>query len=141
INKIADGNISLDIEERDVDEQKHYTKIKIWDLHSKFIGRTLSKVRSYLSSIYRYDLQTGNIQIKWMDHFLTWQNLDDLLIENFEGERTKKEFEIEVDGKAVRGWAGVLNRGDRGQAGFALVQSNRVINTNYRPSEIFGEQE
>jgi hypothetical protein len=141
IDKIADGNISLDIEEREVDEQTHYTKIKIWDLHSRFIGRTLSKVRSYLSSIYRYDLLSANIQIKWMDHFLSWQNLDDLLFENFEGERTKKEFEFQVDGKTVKGWAGVLNRGDRGQAGFALVQSDRVINTNYRPGEIFGEQE
>ncbi|MDY0143612.1 MAG: ATP-binding protein [Bacteroidales bacterium] len=141
IEKIANGNISLDIEEREVTEQAHYTNIKIWDLHSRFIGRTLSRVRSYLSSIYRYDLLSGNIEIKWMDNFLNWQKLDDLLVENFEGERTKKDFEFQVDGKTVKGWAGVLHRGDRGQAGFALVQSNRVINTNYRPSEIFGEQE
>lgn len=141
IEKIQNGNISLEIEEKDVEEKSHYTKIKIWDLHRRFVGRTLSKVRTYLSSIYRYDLLSESVEIKWMDKFLIWKNLDELLVENFEGERTKKEFEFVVDDKMVKGWAGVLNRGDRGQAGFALVQSNRVINTNYRPSEIFGEQD
>ena len=62
-------------------------------------------------------------------------------VEEFDGDRTKKEFDFEVDGKNVRGWAGVMHRGDRGKAGFALVQSDRVINTNYRPSEIFGDQD
>ncbi|WP_310993172.1 ATP-binding protein [Aequorivita marina] len=141
IRKIENGNISLEIEENEVDKESHYTNIRIWDLHRRFVGRTLSKVRSYLSSIYRYDLLSEKLEIKWMDKFLTWKNLDNLLVENFEGERTKKEFDFIVDGKPVKGWAGVLNRGDRGQAGFALVQSERVINTNYRPSEIFGEQD
>jgi len=141
IEKIQNGNISLDIIEREVEPETHYTNIRIWDLHRRFIGRTLSKVKSYLSSIYRYDLISEKVEIKWMDSFLVWKNLDDLLVEDFEGEPTKKEFDFVIDDKTVKGWAGVLNRGDRGQAGFALIQSDRVINTNYRPSEIFGEQE
>lgn len=141
IQKIQEGNISLEIEENEVAKESHYTNIRIWDLHRRFIGRTLSKVSSYLSSIFRYDLLSEKVEIKWMGKFLMWKNLDNLLVENFEGERTKKDFNFIVDGKTVKGWAGVLNRGDRGQAGFALVQSDRVINTNYRPSEIFGEQD
>lgn len=141
IDKIANGNISLEIEEKIVDVNSHYTNVRIWDLHRRFIGRTLGKVRNYLSSIYRYDLMLEKLDIKWMDNFLTWENLDNLLIEEFDGDRTKKEFDFEVDGKNVRGWAGVMHRGDRGKAGFALVQSDRVINTNYRPSEIFGDQD
>ena len=94
-----------------------------------------------MSSIYRYDLMMEKVQIRWMGKFLTWQNLDELLVENFDKSRTKVEFDFEVDGKPVKGWAGVLNKGNRGQAGFALIQSNRVINTNYRPGEIFGEQD
>ena len=141
IDKIANGNISLEIEEKIVDVNSHYTNVRIWDLHRRFIGRTLGKVRNYLSSIYRYDLMLEKLDIKWTDNFLTWENLDNLLIEEFDGDRTKKEFDFEVDGKNVRGWAGVMHRGDRGKAGFALVQSDRVINTNYRPSEIFGDQD
>ncbi|EAZ80955.1 ATP-binding protein [Algoriphagus machipongonensis] len=141
IEKIEEGNISLELNETDVPEDSHYTIIRVWGLHRRFVGRTLSKVSSYLSSIYRYDLISEKLEIKWMDKYLSWKNLDELLVENFEGERTKKEFEFVVDDKPVKGWAGVLNRGDRGQAGFALVQSERVINTNYRPSEIFGEQD
>jgi len=141
IDKITDGNISLEINERQVDINSHYTTIRIWDLHRRFIGRTLGKVRSYLSSIYRYDLMLDKLNIKWMNNFLTWENLDNLLIEEFDGDRTKKEFEFKVDGKDVKGWAGVMHRGDRGKAGFALVQSERVIDTNYRPGEIFGDQD
>jgi len=141
IDKITDGNISLEIKETKADINAHYTNIKIWDLHRRFIGGTLGRVRTYLSSIYRYDLMSEKLDIKWMDNFLTWENIDNLLIVEFDGGRTKKEFEFQVDGKIVKGWAGVMHRGDRGKAGFALVQSDRVINTNYRPREIFGDQE
>lgn len=141
IKKIAKGNIELDIQQRKVKLEQHYTNIRIWNLHRRFVGRTLSKVRSYLSSIYRYDLISESIEIKWMKEYLIWKDLDELLVERFDGDREKKEFKFKVDDKEVYGWAGVLNRGDRGQAGFALVQSNRVIDTNYRPSLIFGEQD
>ena len=141
IKKIDRGNIKLKIEEREVKADEHYTNIKIWELHRRFVGRTLSKVRSYLSSIYRYDLLSEKVEIKWMNDYLTWRNLDELLIEKFDGDLEKKEFQFKVDGKKVNGWAGVLHRGDRGEAGFALVQSDRVIDTNYRPSLIFGEQD
>lgn len=141
IDKISNGNISLEINERIVESTAHYTQIRVWDLHKRFVGRTLGKVKAFLSSIYRHDLGSELIDIRWMDEFLPAINLDDLLIVEFDGSKVKKEFEFSVDNKLVNGWAGVLHRGDRGKAGFALIQSNRVINTNYRPSEIFGEQD
>ncbi len=141
ISKIVGNGISLIVSENICDKKEHFTKIVIKSLHREFIGRTLGKVKSYLSSIYRYDLMSDEIDIIWKGDYLEWKELDSLLAEDFEGDKLKKEFKLEIGGKSVTGWAGVLDRGSRGRAGFALVQNRRVINSNYRPELIYGEQE
>ena len=141
ISDIKGGSIKLEIEQEDIEPEKHFTIIKIDNLHKRFVGQTIGKVKSYLSSIYRYDIMSDEIEIYWNSDPLEWTPVEEQLLQNFEGELVKKDFDFEVNGKSVKGWAGVLEKGGRGKAGLALVQNNRVINPNYRPDLLYGDQE
>jgi len=60
------------------------------------------------------------------------------------GKPAKETFRFKVGGKIVSGWAGVLEKGSRRDAGFSIIQSDRVITgwpDSYRPETLFGEQE
>ncbi len=141
IAEISGGSIKLDIQQENIEPEKHFTIITIENLHKRFVGQTIGKVKSYLSSIYRYDIISNEIEIYWNSEPLEWTPIEDQLLQNFEGEIVKRELDFDVNGKSVKGWAGVLEKGGRGKAGFALVQNNRVINPNYRPDLIFGDQD
>ena len=125
--------------------ETHYTILTISNLNRKLVGRTLAKIKEYLSSIYRFDIMEG-IEITWNGSKLEWHGFDDELYVTPDGVRYKKYFEFEINQKAVNGWVGVLGRGagSRKKAGFSIVQNKRVIQgwpTAYKPSSIFGEQE
>ncbi len=125
--------------------EEHYTVLTITNLNRKFVGRTLGRIKEFLSSIYRFDISEG-IEIKWNGAVLTYEGFDDELHVTSEGIRFKKLFEFEINGKSVNGWVGVLGKsyGSRKKAGFSLIQNKRVIQgspNGYKPSSIFGEQE
>jgi len=125
--------------------EEHYTILTISNLNRKLVGRTLGKIKEYLSSIYRFDLMEG-IEITWNGSKLEWHGFDDELHITAEGVRYKKYFEFEINGKSVNGWVGVLGKGmgSRKKAGFSIIQNKRIIQgwpTAYKPSSIFGEQE
>ena len=63
---------------------------------------------------------------------------------NSQGDLLKVPFDFIVNGKKVWGWAGVLANGSRADAGFSIIQANRVIKgwpESYRPTTLFGDQE
>jgi hypothetical protein len=145
IENIANGNLALDIQSKDVDKSEHYTVIKVSNLRRRFKGMTINKIKSYLSSIYRFDVTSDMLELYWNDEKLEWNGYtDDDFVKNSEGQPYKRDFTFEIDGKSVTGWAGVLSSGSRSKGGFALVQGNRVIQSppnGYKPETIFGEQE
>ncbi|MES2680104.1 MAG: ATP-binding protein [Bacteroidota bacterium] len=122
--------------------EEHYTILTITDLNRKFVGRTLGRIKQYLSSIYRFDISEGT-QIKWNEQILTYEGYEDELYVTEDGVKFKKLFEFEVNGKSVSGWVGVLGRGygSRKKAGFSLIQNKRVIQGSYKPTSIFGDQD
>ena len=66
------------------------------------------------------------------------------LLHLISGKPAKVNFRFKVGRKLVSGWAGVLEKGSRRDAGFSIIQSDRVITgwpDSYRPETIFGEQE
>lgn len=141
----AEGETNLIPEVIDSTLEQHYTILTISNLNRKLIGRTLTKIKEYLGSIYRFDLQAG-IEILWNGELLVWHGFDDELYTSPEGFKYKKEFEFEINHKPVSGWVGVLGRGfgSRKKAGFSIIQNKRVIQgwpTAFKPSSIFGEQE
>ncbi|MDP8240505.1 MAG: ATP-binding protein [Candidatus Hatepunaea meridiana] len=127
-------------------KSEHYTIIEIKSLHQNFYGRTIGKVKDYLRSMYRIDLVDYELQLYWQNELLSWdwdEQIYDRLIVNADGTKAKRDFEFLVGGKKVFGWAGVLRDGSRANAGFSIIQANRVIKgwpDSYRPETIFGPQ-
>jgi hypothetical protein len=136
------GEVILNPEIFDENIERHYTVITITDLNRKFVGKTLWKIRDFLGSIYRFDISEG-IEIKWNGTPLSWIGYEDELYVTKEGVRFKKIFEFEINNKPVKGWVGVLGKGfgSRKKAGFSIIQNRRVIQTGYKPTSIYGEQE
>jgi hypothetical protein len=124
----------------------HYTIIKIYKLNKGIHGRTVSKTKEYLSSMYRYDIMEGKLLLTFRNEILKWDKaklIDRILLDD-DGNKYYRNFVIDVNGKKVTGWAGILEKGSRKDAGFSLLQSKRVIQgwpDSYRPESLYGEQE
>jgi hypothetical protein len=119
-----------------------YTIVEISQLNRQFHGRTLNKIRDYLRSMYRIDIRERRLKLVWRDNILDWQDFD--YLKDRQGNSYKKDFQFEVDGKNIVGWVGILNSGSRANAGFSILQSNRVIKgwpKAWRPGKIYGQEE
>jgi hypothetical protein len=136
------GEVNLDIQKQASSSNQHYSVITITDLNRKFAGMTLWKIKNYLSSIYRFDLQEG-VEILWNNEPLKWVGYENELHVTLDGVKFHKEFGFEINGKPVKAWVGVLGKGfgSRKKAGFSIIQNKRVIENSYKPISIFGEQE
>jgi hypothetical protein len=130
----------------------HYTIIEISDLNRPLHGRTLKKVKDFLASMYRKDLSSGSLDLRWQGEKLEWELPDSLFLHAKDGTLFKKSFLFELPGeesepephplKTVRGWVGVLDRGSRAKAGFSILHAERVVRgwpDSWRPPEIFGQ--
>ena len=112
VKKIESGNSELKTSTiSEVDPDHHYTRIEIFDHHREFKGRTIGKIKDYLSSMYRQDFRKGSLSLFYNDDPITWKDFDGRLRKNHAGEKYKKSFSFEVNGKRVYGWAGVLDKG------------------------------
>ena len=148
VEEVAKGNNTLKHVETDgKSKNESYTIVEINDLNRQFHGRTLGKIKNYLSSMYRIDIREERLRLKWQDDWLTWQDPEFLTDRN--ENPYHKTFEFEIDGdsdniKTVTGWVGILKSGSRASAGFSILQSNRVIKgwpKAWRPSTIYGQEE
>jgi hypothetical protein len=143
VDQVAQGNKTIVPEEfPNKDPQASYTVIEITQLNRQFHGRTLGKIKDYLSSMYRVDIREGRLKLIWQTEELKWQESE--FLKDREGRQYRKNFQFEVDGKTVSGWVGILDSGSRSKAGFSILQYNRVIKgwpTAWRPRKIFGQIE
>ena len=148
---ISDELYELDIEKEDVTNPKaHGTRILMRNLNQPIpIAGAASRVRSYLRSMYRDFLRTGELILmingevqevtttNWLKQPY-WPTdrgpTDDKVVEWI------KDFEIELNeshipdpDKAndkppkVRGWVGILDKGATKKAGLALVWRRKVV--------------
>lgn len=142
VKKIANGNVDLNhISRNNQPLDSHYTIIEIKNHNRKFYGQTLHKIKKFLSSMYREDIRNDLLQLEWQGETLLWED-PTLLIMELEGEEYKREFNFDVNGKNVYGWAGILEKGSRASAGFSIIVSGRVIKgwpDTWRPSSLFGQ--
>lgn len=142
IDKIATGEVELPLREVEKPAEEHYTVIEVTNHNHKWQGRTLGKIRDFLSSMYRVDLREERMQLMWQGEPLTWEDKDEIFVKAADGTRYKKKFDFEVDGKKVYGWVGVLDRGSRARAGFSILRRGRVVRgwpDSWRPEAIFGQ--
>lgn len=128
------------------DKDAHYTEIVIEALNRQFHGKTLNKVKEFLTSMYRMDFVDPGLILTWQGSDLQWEGFDKRLYITQDGKPYKRpiEFSIGEPPKKINGWVGVLGKGSRKDAGFSIIQNNRVIKgwpDAYRPSSLFGDQE
>ena len=144
VDAVASGELDLHLQERDVDEDLHYTELIITDLRKRIIGTTLKKCKDYLSSMYRLDTRDG-LRLFWGDKELRYEEQYEYLTAR-DGTEYKKDFKFKVNKKQVSGWVGVIRKGGGGgrtAAGFAILHRNRMIQCQpdaWRPTSLFGDE-
>ena len=147
VNQVADENTDLHHSERDVEDANlHYTILQISSLNRTFTGKTIAKIKDYLRSMYRRDFENYGLKLFWNNVPLTWDYDEMIYSKLHNGKAGIKKFEFTIgqngDAKLVKGWVGVLEKGSRRDAGFSIIQSDRVIKgwpDSYRPEPIYGD--
>jgi hypothetical protein len=133
--------------EESCDENEHGTTLEIKKLNRKLTPSRARKSVNFLKSIYRVDLSKNRLRLVFQDEELSWNHdeiLNRILIDRRTGDKMYREFTIPIGDRRVIGWAGILKRGSKQDAGFSLLQAERVIQgwpDSYRPSSLFGDQE
>lgn len=124
----------------------HGTEIIIEQITKKITGsRTIGKIRDLLSSMYRRDINSRDIEIWFNDEPIVFEEYP--ILTNFRGKLWKKnlDFTVEFDSKSyhVTGFVAIMNPGSFPKAGFALFRQDRVViggtDNNYKPAQIFGQ--
>ncbi|MEA3357625.1 MAG: ATP-binding protein [Patescibacteria group bacterium] len=145
------SNELLNVQISSAKPKEHYTLITISGLYKQINGKTVTRIKDQLSSMYREDLKSGEIGIWYNGSSLSFEEAP-IYIENLDDgtEREwKKSVEFEVpwedEGQTltVKGWIGIRIPGSQRDAGFVLIRRGRVIiggpYQGYKPSEIFGQ--
>lgn len=145
VPRIARNHLNLPHSKTPGRIDEHFTIINIRRLHRQITGRTIGKVKDYLRSLYRVDIRDKRLILKWNGEVLAWDSdIDKRLYVLKNGRVAKKTFKFEIGTKRVSGWAGVLAKGSRREAGFSVIQADRVITgwpDSYRPETLYGSQE
>jgi len=146
-----EGLEHLPIESRPSREADHFTVVTMRDLRVHPRGRTLTKIKEHLSSIYRVLMKDGIARIR----FTSGGRTEELVYEHPEllvapYHRTplappilwRQEFTVDFDDRKVTGWAGIMKSGSHSRAGFSVFRRRRLIEGSvgetYKPSLIFG---
>lgn len=141
-----DNDVSVYYE--DVPTSVHGTEIRIEKITKKLNApKTVTKIKDVLSSMYRRDINSGRVVLRYNDQILMFEGYS--ILKSFRGKDWRKDvdFTFEFDGQQynVTGFVAIMNPGSFVKSGFALFRRDRVIiggsEMNYKPSEIFGQQQ
>lgn len=138
---------SLHWTERAAAPQKHYTELRLWDLHRAPVGRTVGKLKDHLESIYRIFLRKGDVEIFFRGAPLKYEEPEVLSAPRAVGGgpavEWRKKIDIRLDRRhSARGFAALRRTGSTSKAGFAVFRRNRLIlgsdEDGWRPPAVFG---
>lgn len=123
---------SIAAEVSTAEQATHYTSIKIEGLYKPIRGRTQSRVKDQLGSMYREDLRSGEIDILWNGEPISFEepNFLEEDLNNGVANVWRKSFAIDVpwesEGTALRatGWVGVRTPGSQRDAGLSFPSSS-----------------
>jgi hypothetical protein len=146
VDAIANHNAKVPMTMKQVDTSSHYTKIVISGLRRVIQARSEETIRTYLGSMYMFDLrpsEDGRIALKLTyngDEIAPPQEMD--WDTDPSGILMKRDLPtLQIGGKSVSGWFGVLRKGGRKFGGFSLFQNGRQIQgfpNAWKPRSIFG---
>ncbi len=145
VNAIANNGAKVPLTMRSVDRGEHYTYVTI-SMRRVIQKRSEETIKEYLGSMYMFDLrpdEKGQVALKLtyngeevgppQDREWDTDPHGTLMMRNLP--------ELNIDGKTVKGWIGVLRRGGRKFGGFSLFQNGRQIQgfpNAWKPKAIFG---
>jgi hypothetical protein len=138
----------LDVVQRTVAKETHFTVIELRDLNVGMKTRALGKIRSHLASIYRVFLREGRLELTVAGETLHYEEPALLIAPAAAGGATSKsiEWRKDIDLKIskqhrISGWAGLLSTASVTNAGFAVFRRGRLVigshGEAYRPEFIF----
>ena len=149
ISRIVQDRIEeLRISSRPASPEAHYTEIVLSDLHHSPQGRTVSKIKDHIASIYRVFFRQGILHLNFNEDALSYEDpavLNAALYSDPTSEPVLWHKEIDFDfgmGQKAHGFAALRARASTSLAGFALFRRDRLIegsgDDTYRPEFIFG---
>lgn len=145
VEKVAEGDShALTTQTFTKDPEEHYTIITITALNRQYRGKTLTKIKDFLTSMYRFDFDDIGLILKWQHRELQWEGFNKRFYITQDGKPYKKEISFEIGNKKIHGWVGVLAKGSRKDAGFSIIQNKRIIKgwpSAYKPDSVFGDQD
>ncbi len=145
------GSELLIVGSKTANPNEHYTILTIDDVYKPMHSKTIGRIKEQLSSMYRLDLASGEIDIKWNNVPLTFTPPNVLEEDRPGGKKTiwKKDVKFGVSWESenvrlpVHGWIGIRDPGSQRDAGFVLLRRGRVIlggpDRGYKPDEVFGQ--
>jgi Histidine kinase-, DNA gyrase B-, and HSP90-like ATPase len=142
VERVASGASTLAVREVSPSSLgEHYTLLTIRRMYRALNALQRDRIREFLRSMYQQDIRDNVMKLVWMHEALEPERPIELATD-LGGQALRKAFDFSIGGKQVHGWAGVLARGGRPKAGFAVFHSGRVIRgapQAWRPHEIFGQ--
>ena len=146
IPKLREENLnSIQIISEQCDSQEHGTIIKISQITKKIDApKTKKKIKDLLSSMYRRDINGGEVDIYFNGEKLSFEPYKILRFRNNEWKKDVKfSFMFNEKEYHVDGFVGIMQDGSFPKAGFALFRYNRAImggyDENYKPNYIFDQ--
>ena len=131
---------------------KSYTVIELEDLNQVPRTKTVPKIKSFLASIYRRFIASGDLRLLVNGEELSFEAPGVLrapYVKDQSANPTAVEWKLDIDleleaGKRVTGWVGIQSVGSTKSNGFALFRRGRLIqggpDDNYSPEEICGSK-
>lgn len=146
---VRDSVEELTVKPTPVPADRHFTEIVLFNLNRLPQGRTVSKMKEHLASIYRVFLREGTLELFFDGEPLAYPEpaiLRAQFYKNEGGESVLWRKEIAFDfglGLRAHGFAGLREIASTTRAGFALFRRKRLIqgsaDEGYRPEAIFGK--
>lgn len=136
------GSLPITLTMRPVSKDAHYTKIIIKELNRYFQKRTDDTIKSFLGSMYQFDIAENRMKLLFGDEEIKTPTTYDLDTD-LAGNQMRTPVDVTIRGKQITGWVGVLRQGSGGRkfGGFSLFQNKRQIQgfpNAWRPRAIFG---
>ena len=147
---IRDSLEELSIKSEPTDENVHFTSITLLGLHRNLQGKTITKVKEHLASIYREFFRRGILELVFDGDPLSYTD-PKVLSAPYHKDKSgtpvvwRKEINFDFGNNLkVSGFAALLEVASHTHAGFALFRRGRVIEGSndepYRPQYIFKHQ-
>lgn len=141
VEAIAHRGAKVPLTMQKTSTDSHFTTIEISELNRNIQKRTEENIRAYLGSMYRNDILSGQLKLLYGGEEILPPD-EASFDTDVNGVPMKLDMQgLEVGGKVVTGWVGVLRKGGRKFGGFSLFQNDRQIQgfpNAWKPRAIFG---